>query len=268
MRSLEEVAIRTLSSLEISGACRESGLTGVWVGGKKACAMGVKISRWMSYHGLALNVRGITSCFPVYSCLALYPSFAPTPHAKCERCQTACAMGVKISRWMSYHGLALNVRGITSCFPVYSCLALYPSFAPTPRAKCERCQTACAMGVKISRWMSYHGLALNVRASRAALHEAPHPTLARVPPLSSTYYPQIQRTQLRFALPNPHLCGAGLGGLRASLCSLGRAPRLHICALFTAAHRHGGIGLQTSRVTSFTPCSHRHRHTARGAQGD
>eukprot|EP00962_Isochrysis_galbana_P012515 scaffold3544_cov51-Isochrysis_galbana.AAC.1 len=57
MRSLEEVAIRTLSSLGVSGAGREAGLTGVWVGGKKACAMGVKISRWMSYHGLAINVR-------------------------------------------------------------------------------------------------------------------------------------------------------------------------------------------------------------------
>jgi len=56
MRSLEEVAIRTLGSLGIEGAGREEGLTGVWVGGQKACAMGVKLSRWMSYHGLALNV--------------------------------------------------------------------------------------------------------------------------------------------------------------------------------------------------------------------
>ena len=68
MRSLEEVAIRTLGSFELDGG-REPGLTGVWVGGAKACAMGVKVSRWLSYHGLALNVcteqahwEGIVPC--------------------------------------------------------------------------------------------------------------------------------------------------------------------------------------------------------------
>lgn len=55
MRALEEVVIRTLSSLGLP-AGREPGLTGVWVNGAKACAIGVKLSRWVSMHGLALNV--------------------------------------------------------------------------------------------------------------------------------------------------------------------------------------------------------------------
>ena len=38
-------------------AGRQDGLTGVWVGNEKVCAMGVAIRRWTTYHGLALNVN-------------------------------------------------------------------------------------------------------------------------------------------------------------------------------------------------------------------
>ena len=56
MRALEEVAMRTVSTLGLVPA-REPGLTGVWVGGGKLCAIGVKLSRWVTMHGLALNVH-------------------------------------------------------------------------------------------------------------------------------------------------------------------------------------------------------------------
>ena len=55
MGALEEVAIRTCASYGLH-ARREAGLTGVWVDGAKVCALGVKISRWCTMHGLALNV--------------------------------------------------------------------------------------------------------------------------------------------------------------------------------------------------------------------
>lgn len=62
MRSLEEVVIRTLSEFGIT-AGRYEGLTGVWLEpdqparARKICAMGVKTSRWVTLHGLALNVN-------------------------------------------------------------------------------------------------------------------------------------------------------------------------------------------------------------------
>jgi lipoyl(octanoyl) transferase len=62
MRFLEESVILTLADYGIV-AGRIDGLTGVWLDAieqqnlRKICAMGVKSSRWVTMHGLALNVN-------------------------------------------------------------------------------------------------------------------------------------------------------------------------------------------------------------------
>lgn len=56
MRALEEAIIVALTNVGIRGATREDGVTGVWVNGKKIGAMGVKVKRWVTMHGLAVNV--------------------------------------------------------------------------------------------------------------------------------------------------------------------------------------------------------------------
>jgi len=55
LRALESVVIRTLADLELH-AERVEGLTGVWLEGVKVAAIGVGAKRWISQHGLALNV--------------------------------------------------------------------------------------------------------------------------------------------------------------------------------------------------------------------
>lgn len=56
LRTLEEVIIQTLYEFGIE-AKRDKNHTGVWVDDKKVCAIGIKVSRWVSMHGFALNVN-------------------------------------------------------------------------------------------------------------------------------------------------------------------------------------------------------------------
>ncbi len=56
MRTLEKVLIQTLGQFGIEARSRE-GLTGVWVREEKIAALGVRLSRWISMHGFALNVN-------------------------------------------------------------------------------------------------------------------------------------------------------------------------------------------------------------------
>jgi lipoyl(octanoyl) transferase len=55
LRQLEEVLIRVLADYDLEGT-RIPGLTGVWVEGCKVAAIGIKVSRWITMHGFALNV--------------------------------------------------------------------------------------------------------------------------------------------------------------------------------------------------------------------
>ena len=55
LRLLESVVIDLLAELGLEGQ-RQEGLTGVWLEGRKLAAIGVGARRWISQHGLALNV--------------------------------------------------------------------------------------------------------------------------------------------------------------------------------------------------------------------
>jgi lipoyl(octanoyl) transferase len=56
VRDLEEVMIRTCADYGVA-AGRIAGLTGTWVGAEKIGAIGIRISRWITSHGFAFNVR-------------------------------------------------------------------------------------------------------------------------------------------------------------------------------------------------------------------
>ncbi|MCL4219948.1 MAG: lipoyl(octanoyl) transferase LipB [Phycisphaerales bacterium] len=112
MRLLEQAAIDTIARFGVSGE-RDPSATGVWVRGgggtppKKICAMGVRVSRWISMHGLALNVttnldhfdlivpcglagRGVTSL-----CALLGDACPPMDDVKCELVSTLRRLLVK-----------------------------------------------------------------------------------------------------------------------------------------------------------------------------
>lgn len=56
LRALEETVVLLLQREFGLDAGRRQGLTGVWVGDAKIAAVGLKVSRWVTMHGLALNV--------------------------------------------------------------------------------------------------------------------------------------------------------------------------------------------------------------------
>jgi lipoyl(octanoyl) transferase len=55
LRQLEEVLIQLLGVYGLKGD-RSAGMTGVWLEGRKVAAIGIKVSRWITMHGFALNV--------------------------------------------------------------------------------------------------------------------------------------------------------------------------------------------------------------------
>ncbi len=62
LRDLEAVVINTLSQFGLESD-RRAGKTGIWLGTRKICAIGVAVRSWVTYHGFALNVEPDMSHF-------------------------------------------------------------------------------------------------------------------------------------------------------------------------------------------------------------
>jgi lipoyl(octanoyl) transferase len=62
LRDLEEVIVRTLKHYGIVSN-KDEEFTGVWIGDEKICAIGIKISRWITMHGLAFNINNDLTYF-------------------------------------------------------------------------------------------------------------------------------------------------------------------------------------------------------------
>ncbi|MDD5449539.1 MAG: lipoyl(octanoyl) transferase LipB [Candidatus Omnitrophica bacterium] len=62
LRSLEAIIINLLSEYGVNG-CRKAGYTGVWTQMGKIASIGIAVSRWVTSHGLSLNVNNDLSYF-------------------------------------------------------------------------------------------------------------------------------------------------------------------------------------------------------------
>ncbi|WP_309386187.1 lipoyl(octanoyl) transferase LipB [Cerasicoccus frondis] len=62
LRDIEQVLINSLGVLGLA-ADRRDGKTGIWLQNRKIAAIGIAVTRWISYHGFALNVTPDLSHF-------------------------------------------------------------------------------------------------------------------------------------------------------------------------------------------------------------
>ncbi len=56
LRALEEIIIRTCADYDLT-VTRVPNFTGVWIEDRKIAAIGIKVTRWITMHGFALNVN-------------------------------------------------------------------------------------------------------------------------------------------------------------------------------------------------------------------
>ncbi|MCK6601040.1 MAG: lipoyl(octanoyl) transferase LipB [Bacteroidetes bacterium] len=73
LRSLEDITIRALKNWGIKGH-KVKEYTGVWVGEKKIASIGISVRKWVTYHGLALNVSTDMSFFRKINPCGLNPA--------------------------------------------------------------------------------------------------------------------------------------------------------------------------------------------------
>lgn len=62
VRELEAIGIELLAQLGVRAA-RRKGLPGIWVGKKKIASVGVRVSKSVTYHGMAVNIHNDLSIF-------------------------------------------------------------------------------------------------------------------------------------------------------------------------------------------------------------
>ncbi|MBC8377859.1 MAG: lipoyl(octanoyl) transferase LipB [Planctomycetes bacterium] len=62
VRSLEQIGIELLNSLGIESD-RRKGFPGLWIVEKKIASIGVQLKKWVSFHGMAININNDLSIF-------------------------------------------------------------------------------------------------------------------------------------------------------------------------------------------------------------
>ena len=72
LRDLEETVIGVLGEFGVVGT-RRHGFTGVWIGEHKVCSIGVAVRRWVTYHGLAINLHNELGAFERFRPCGLDP---------------------------------------------------------------------------------------------------------------------------------------------------------------------------------------------------
>jgi len=83
LHALEEGLIRAVSSFGLD-AGRDPRNTGCWVGGRKLASIGVAVRKWVTYHGIALNVTTDLSWFRRFDPCGMEPDIMTNLEQACD----------------------------------------------------------------------------------------------------------------------------------------------------------------------------------------
>lgn len=77
LHALEEALILTVGDFDLKGE-RDPRNTGCWIGGHKVASIGVAVRKWVTYHGVALNVETDLAWFRKFDPCGLEPDLMTT----------------------------------------------------------------------------------------------------------------------------------------------------------------------------------------------
>lgn len=103
---LERIIIRVLARFDLRGE-QVPGRSGVWLGERKICAMGIAVKRWVTYHGLAFNLGDDLSVFDLITPCGLADTGVTSLHRELK--SDAVSMDelkkVFLEEFSAYYGL-------------------------------------------------------------------------------------------------------------------------------------------------------------------
>ena len=104
LHNLEEAAILTCGQFGLS-AERDSRNTGAWVGSRKVCSVGIACRKWVTWHGLALNVGTDLSFFHRINPCGLQSQLITSMEAE---------LGAPLDQWAVQEALVSNLAAVLS----------------------------------------------------------------------------------------------------------------------------------------------------------
>ena len=97
VRRIEQIGLELLAQLDIT-ADRKKGLPGLWVGNEKIASVGVQIKKWVTMHGIAINIQNDLSIFDWIVPCGLDGVAMTSMHLETDRPVTPAA--VRRSAWI------------------------------------------------------------------------------------------------------------------------------------------------------------------------
>jgi lipoyl(octanoyl) transferase len=114
MRNLEDAVIYTLGDLGLSGV-RDDRNTGVWLPmesgwPRKVCSVGIACRRWVTWHGLALNLNPDKAAFTRIRPCGFESDVMTSVSDHIDPCPTVDAVAPVLARWLA-HALGIDIEG-------------------------------------------------------------------------------------------------------------------------------------------------------------